>query len=63
MIIDENFKDKYCRLETQTKLVLYGLPRQLTEQGVFFETEQKYSFINWYEIKYLIPTEKEEKEC
>ena len=51
--------DKYCKLETTTGLNLYGYPTEITANGVFFETDQKSSFINWSEIRFLVPVRME----
>lgn len=55
----KELKNKYCKLETVTGLNLYGYPTEITSNGVFFETDQKSSFINWSEIRFLVPVSRE----
>jgi len=48
---------KKCKLVKRDGFMLYGTVSSQDEFGVFFRTDQKVSFIAWYNIKELTPQE------
>ena len=57
MIDNDSFINKNCKLVKNDGFILNGLIREINDNGVFFQTEQKTSFINWSNIREIIPKE------
>ena len=54
MTTEENsFLNHPCRLILSNGFVLYGIPREITQTYVLFETSQKTSMIGFIEIREL----------
>ena len=47
------FVHKHCKLVKADRFVLFGVPIEISDAGVVFETTQKTSFICWHDIKEL----------
>ena len=45
------FLNRKCKLVLNNDFVLYGWPREITQAGVVFETDQKISFISFSKIR------------
>ena len=53
----ELFEKKNCSLEFKDGFVLRGKVLEVSDAGIIFQTQQKTSFLNWDEIKRLVPLE------
>ena len=57
MLDNDSFINKNCTLVKKDGFVLNGLIAGINDNGVIFQTEQKTSFINWNNIKEIVPIE------
>ena len=51
----DSFINKNCTLVKNDGFILHGLVRDANDSGVFFQTNQKTSFINWCNIREIVP--------
>jgi len=50
---NQHFLNEHCRLQRMDGFYLYGIPREITELYVLFETSQKTSMIGFGDIREL----------
>lgn len=44
-----------CILVKKDGFILHGVPKEINDAGIFFETPDKVSFLSWSIIRELIP--------
>jgi len=54
---EDSFLNKSCKLVKNDGFILHGLVKAINDNGVFFQTDQKTSFINWCNIREIVPEE------
>ena len=47
--------DRPCILVKKDGFILHGVTKKINDAGIFFETSEKLSFLNWSIIRELIP--------
>ena len=55
MINNDSFINKKCTLVKKDGFILNGQVTEVNDNGVFFRTNQKISFINWSNIREIVP--------
>ena len=50
---NRRFLNEHCRLQRMDGFYLYGIPREITDTYVLFETPQKTSIIGFNDIREL----------